>query len=80
MAFYQPSEHLQKILEEKVKSCYALEIANGSTYHINYSREQRQIKAVVNFYSGKSNCSAIYEVKTDNNGNEYWYMARDWND
>jgi len=80
MAFYQPLEHIQKLLEDRVEAGYASEIANGTTYNINYSLEQRQTKAVVNFYNGKSQCSAIYELKTDNAGNYYWYMVRDWND
>ncbi|GEM_PF-3794196 len=82
MAFYQPSGHIQKLLEERVKAGYAKEISNGVSYHINYSLERGQTKAVVNFYSGNSSypASAIYELKTDSRGDYYWYMARDWND
>ncbi|WP_298146300.1 hypothetical protein [uncultured Acinetobacter sp.] len=80
MSIKQPSEAIKKLLQEKVERSYATEIANGNQYSISYSYEQGQQKAVVSFYSASSTATAIYELKTHNNGEPYWYMVRDWND
>ncbi|GEA69117.1 hypothetical protein PA3_32750 [Acinetobacter pittii] len=80
MAINNLNSNIEEILDKKVQSTYSSLFKSGFNYHINFYRENNIYKATVNFFKGRVDLCAIYELRQDKFHNEYWYMVRDWKD